>query len=107
MANYRKSKSTVSTKSDQKELKPTSGLPLASISIKETKILLHFETQISNTGRPFRLSGMRKNLQVPEKWVNKEAKNHWVYEFKYLDEQGGYFSIEIDYNDNFYKLMKY
>jgi hypothetical protein len=50
---------------------------------------------------------MRKNLQVPEKWVNKEAKNHWIYDFKYLDEKGGYFSVEIDYNDNFYKLIKY
>ena len=80
---------------------------LAFLTVKEIKIFLNFETQISNTGRTFRWSGMRKNLQVPEKWVNKETKNHWIYEFKYLDEQGGYFSIEIDYNDNFYKLMKY
>ena len=107
MANYRKSKSTGSNKSGAKALKPTSGLPLASISIKETKIFLHFEPQISNLGRPFRWFGLKINLEFPEKWVNKEAKHHWIYEFKYLDEQGGYFSVEIDYNDNFYKLKKY
>ena len=34
--------------------------------IKNTKLNLNFETQISPSGRPIRLSGISKNLQVPE-----------------------------------------
>ena len=76
------------------------------IKIKETKIYLNFETQISKLGRPFRLSGTRKNLQLPEKWIDKVLKNHWIHSFIYLDEQGGFFEVEIDYNDNFVSLNK-
>lgn len=72
----------------------------------KTTINLNFETQISSLGRPYRLSGTRKNSQLPEKWVNKVLKNHWIHSFKYLDEQGGFFEIEIDYNDKFVKLIK-
>jgi hypothetical protein len=74
--------------------------------IKETPILINLETQISNLGRPFRMFGTRVNNEMPERWVNKVLKYHWTYEFKYLDEQGGYFDVEIDYNDNFFKLTK-
>jgi hypothetical protein len=72
----------------------------------ETYIFLNFETQTSKLGRPFRLSGTRKNLQLPEKWVDKVLKNHWIYSFIYLDEKAGIFEIEVDYNDNFLKLTK-
>jgi hypothetical protein len=74
--------------------------------INQTPIFLNFETQISKLGRPFRLSGTRKNLQLPEKWVDKVLKNHWIHSFKYLDERGGFFEIEVDYNDKFLKLIK-
>jgi len=43
---------------------------------------------------------------MPEKWINKVTHWHWVHSFKYLDEQGGFFEIEIDYNNNFVKLEK-
>jgi hypothetical protein len=82
------------------------GMDTLVITIKETRILLNFETQISKLGRPFRLSGTRKNLQMPEKWINKVTHWHWVHSFKYLDERGGFFEIEIDYNNNFVKLDK-
>lgn len=72
----------------------------------ENTIFLNFETQISKLGRPFRLSGTRKNLQLPEKWVDKVLKNHWIYSFIYLDERGGFFEIEVDYADKFLKLTK-
>jgi len=72
----------------------------------ETYIFLNFETQTSKLGRPFRLSGTRKNLQLPEKWINKDLKNHWIHSFIYLDEKGGIFEIEIDYFDKFVKLTK-
>lgn len=76
------------------------------IKIKETKIYLNFETQISKLGRPFRLSGTKKNSQLPEKWIDKVLKNHWIHSFIYLDEQAGFFEVEIDYYDNFVSLTK-
>jgi len=71
----------------------------------ETYIYLNFETQISKLGRPFRLSGTRKNLQLPEKWVDKVLKNHWIHSFKYLDDFT-FFEVETDYQDNFVSLKK-
>jgi hypothetical protein len=88
-------------KSDQKKSNATHGQILDSILINQTHIFLNFETQILNLGRPFRLSGTRKNLQLPEKWIDKVLKNHWIYSFIYLDERGGFFEIEIDYSNNF------
>jgi hypothetical protein len=72
----------------------------------ETYIFLNFEIQISKLGREFRLSGTRKNLQITPKWIDKVEKYHWIHSFKYLDEKGGFFEIEIDYFDNFLKLTK-
>jgi hypothetical protein len=77
-----------------------------SIKFKNQTIFLDFNIQYSPLNRPFRLSGTRKNLQLPEKWVDKVLKNHWIHSFKYLDERGGFFEIEIDYNDKFLKLIK-
>jgi hypothetical protein len=80
---------------------------LDQIKINETtNISINFETQISKLNRPFRLSGTRKNLNLPEKWIDKVLKNHWIHSFKYLDAQGGFFEIETDYNDNFVNLNK-
>jgi len=71
------------------------------ISLNKIKLNLNFETQISPSGRPIRLSGISKNLQVPEKWINKTIKWHWIYTFRYLDKEDGFVSFEFDYNDNF------
>ena len=73
---------------------------------KEITINLSFETQMSKLNRPFRLSGTRMNLEVPEKWINKVLKNHWIHSFIYLDEQGGFFEIELGYNNEFLNLKK-
>lgn len=67
---------------------------------------INSNTQISKLGRPFRYSGLRKNLQLQSKWINKIEKWHWIYSFIYLDEQEGFFDVEIDYNDNFVSLTK-
>lgn len=69
-------------------------------------INLNFNTQLDKNNRSFRLSGTRKNLQLPEKWVDKVLKNHWIYSFIYLDEQAGFFEIEVGYNNEFIKLTK-
>jgi hypothetical protein len=74
------------------------------IDAKGTKIYLNFETQISKLGRPFRLSGTRKVDN--EKWINRELKSHWVHSFIYLDEQGGFFEIELNFHKEFVKLTK-
>jgi hypothetical protein len=66
---------------------------------------LNFETQISPSGRPIRLSAISKNLQVPEKWINNTIKWHWIYTFRYLDKQDGFVSFEFDYNDKFLQKL--
>lgn len=72
------------------------------ISLNKIKLNLDIsEIQTSPNGRPIRLSAISKNLKVPEKWINKTIKHHWIYTFIYLDEQGGLVSFEYDYNDNF------
>lgn len=73
--------------------------------IKQTAINLNFETQISPNGRPFRRSGTKMNLQHPPKWINKILHYHWIYEFKYLDEQGGFFAFEFDYNNKLVRKL--
>ena len=73
---------------------------------KDLSIKLNFDTQISKLGRSFRQSGLKKNSQLPSKWIDKVEKWHWIYSFKYLDEKGGFFEVEIDYNDKFVKLTK-
>jgi len=93
-------------KLEQKTSNVTRGQILESILIKETRVYLNFETQTSKLGRPFRLSGIGKNLQLPEKWIDKCFKNHWVYIFRYLDAQSEFFAVEYDYNNKFVKLEK-
>ena len=71
------------------------------ISLNKIKLNLNFETQISPSGRPIRLSAISKNLQVPAKWINNTIKWHWIYTFRYLDKEDGFVSFEFDYNDKF------
>ena len=71
------------------------------ITLNKIKLNLNFEPQTSPSRRPIRLSGIGKNLQVPEKYINKAYKNHWIYTFRYLDEKDGFVSFEFDYNDKF------
>ncbi len=68
---------------------------------KNIKLDLTFEQQISPNGRPIRLSGIAKNLQVAEKFIEKSFKNHWIYTFKYLDAYDEFVSFEFDYNNKF------
>lgn len=65
--------------------------------MKKTPDLDHFRTQYGTLGRPFRLSGISKSTR-------KENNNDWIYSFKYLDEQGGFFEIKIFNNGRIEKL---
>ena len=67
---------------------------------------LKFETQISPSNTPMRLSGTSKNLQMPEKWIDKTFKNHWLYHFIFLDEKCGIITFEFNYNDKFVGIVK-
>jgi len=68
---------------------------------KNIKLDLTFEEQTSPNGRPIRLSGIAKNLQVAEKYIEKSFKNHWIYTFKYLDVYNEFVSFEFDYYNKF------
>jgi phage terminase small subunit len=54
--------------------------------------------QQGKLGRPFRASGIEKILSKPPKWINGVEKYCWKYTFKYLDEKGGFFQIDIDWD---------
>ena len=64
------------------------------------------ETQIDSDKRPYKQQGVRKNGQVPVKWIGKTEKYHWIFEFRFLDEKGGNMEIEIDYNDEIIRIEK-
>ena len=75
------------------------------VKLHKVNLNLNFETQVSPSGRPIRLSAISKNLQVPAKWVDKVLKYHWIYTFRYLDKQDGFVSFEFDYLDNFLQKL--
>ena len=74
--------------------------------VKNNKIGIHLEPQVGPNARKFRMVGTAKNLELPEKWSNlkKAFCSHYIYIFKYLDN-GEFFELEFDYNDNFVKKL--
>ena len=75
------------------------------LNIKGFKLNLNFEPQLTPQGHEVRLSGISKNLKLPDKWVNKELKNHWIFTFRYIGTDN-FISFEFDYNDNFFNVIK-
>ena len=74
--------------------------------VKNNKIAIHLLPQVGTAGREFRMIGTAKSLEMPEKWnaQKKSFCSHWIYTFKYLDN-GEFFELEFDYNDNFVKKL--
>ena len=71
------------------------------ISVQGFKIdINHFDTQISKSGRPFRLSGVGHVLTKPAVWVNKMLMHGTYYHFRYLDKDE-FFAFEFDPYNNF------
>jgi hypothetical protein len=68
--------------------------------MKPSELNLTFTPQLSKLGRPYRLSAIAKNLQVPSKWINRVDCWHWFYVFVYTDDNS-FFGFEFDYNDKF------
>jgi len=77
----------------------------STLNIKGFKLHLNFEPQVTPQGHEVRLSGIAKNLKIPEKWVNKELRNHWIYTFRYIGTDK-FISFEFDYNDKFSHAIK-
>lgn len=72
---------------------------------KTTSVLIDtFDWQTSPQGHKFRLSGLRKNSQIPSKFINGMMRWHWIYRFFYEDDKEFY--IEIDYYDKFVSMVK-
>ena len=78
----------------------------STLNIKGVKLGLHFEEQLSPQGRPIRLSGISKNLKMPEKYVDKFYKHHWIYTFRFIDSADGFISFEFDYYGKFVGVKK-
>lgn len=72
--------------------------------MKPTELNLTFTPQLSKLHRPYRLSAIAKNLQVPSKWINKVDCWHWYYVFIYTDDNS-FFGFEFDYNDKFVQKL--
>lgn len=68
--------------------------------MKPTDLNLTFTPQLSKLGRPYRLSAIAKNLQLPSKWIDRVDCWHWYYVFIYTDDNS-FFGFEFDYNDKF------
>lgn len=76
------------------------------LTIKNQKIGLHLEPQVGTNNREFKCIGHRINEELPSKWSNtkKAFCFHWIYTFKYLDN-GEFFELEFDYNDEFKRKL--
>lgn len=77
---------------------------LKAFGVSNTKIKLDsLDWQEGTLGKPFKQIGLRKNGQMPEKYINGSYKSHWIYTFKY--EDGKMFELEIDYNDKIIRKL--
>jgi hypothetical protein len=68
--------------------------------MKPSELNLSITPKLSKLGRPYRLSAIAKNLQVPSKWIDRVDCWHWYYFFIYTDDNS-FFGFEFDYNDKF------
>ena len=75
------------------------------LNIKGTIINLNFETQISKLGRLFRWSGVRLCTDEPSIWIDKQPTHKTIYDFKFLDKEGGFISFKMDYYGVFEKVV--
>lgn len=64
-----------------------------------------FDIQEGKLGKPFRLSRVSINTDKPSKWLKRVEKHHWLYLFKYIEEDK-FFEVETDYNGKIIKVNK-
>jgi len=71
------------------------------INVQGFKIdINHFETQMSKSNRPFRLSGVSLVTTKPAQWVDKKLMHGTIYSFRYLDKDE-FFAFEFDAQGKF------
>ena len=80
-------------------------LPTEIIKVGDNKINLNFERQTSKLGRPFRWSGVRLCTDEPSIWIDKQLTHKAIYDFKFLDKEGGFISFKVDYYGVFEKVV--
>jgi hypothetical protein len=78
---------------------------MQTITINGFKLNLNFEPQTSKNGRTIRYSGIRVNGQVPAKYIDGTYKQHYIYSFRYLDNDE-IINFELDYLDKFVGVVK-
>ena len=71
------------------------------ININGFILQLHFEPQKTPRGRLMRLSGIAKDLNYAEKWVDGILKNYWVYTFIFLDGEKELINFVFNYHNVF------
>lgn len=79
---------------------------METINIKKTVLNLNFEIQTSPQGRPIRYSGISRNGQKAQQWIDGMYKSCWIYSFRFMDEVGGFIDFEFDYFDKFVGYVK-
>jgi len=80
---------------------------METINIKKTVLNLNFEHQLSPNGRPIRYSGIRRNGQKAQQWIDGMYKSCWIYSFRFMDEVGGFIDFEFDCYDRFVGVVKH
>ena len=75
------------------------------LNIKGTILKLDFREQVSKLGRPFRWSGVRLCTDEPSIWIGKQLTHKTIYDFKFLDKEGGFISFKMDYYGVFEKVV--
>lgn len=75
---------------------------MENIMIGSFKLHLNFETQISPTGRPLRLSGVSLKTKLPAEWIKDQGYRHGtIYTFRYLDNDSEFVSFEFNAKGKF------
>ena len=70
-----------------------------------TEVFTDNRIQVGSIGRPFQCAGVRKNEHFNGVWRNKTEYFYWIYTFRYVDNRKEGFDIEIDYQNNFVKIV--
>ena len=74
------------------------------IIVKNYKLYLDGVVRESPNGKNYRLSAIKKNSQLPSKWLKRNSVNtecwHWQYIFIYTDTNE-LFGFEYDFEDRF------
>jgi hypothetical protein len=74
--------------------------------MKPTDLNLTQYPQLSKLGRPYRLSAIMKNLDVPSKWFDRVEHWHLYYVFMYTDDNS-LFGFEFNYSDDFVRKLSH